>query len=180
MKRTKSHHPRKHLIEKKSTPPGIINSPLVQGLLNLIPLVVVINLFVLNYFFQEPSRFKALALQQNQPRRDELMQLAVLAAQESDFTLAQQLYAKVDTDQLVLGAKTEAEEIIFPELKLERELGTTLAQAKVHPSRTLYLNLAILEWRLNHNTNARGYLNLARAIDPNDPDLEWVEKTLGD
>lgn len=176
MSKHRHHHHKKD--SRKPLAPGFFNSPFVHGLLNLIPLVIIFNLFILNFFQTDNSKFKTLALSQSQPNSSKVMELAVRAAEEQDYPLAQSLYSEAQAGGPILGADLDAEKIIFPEFKLEKDIEAIQAQASILPSRTLYLKLAVLEWRLNQVGKAQGYLDLARELDPNDPDLSWVEKTI--
>lgn len=171
---------RRQLKHKKSPEPiapNLFRSPLVQGLLNLIPLFVVISLVGINFSTQDSSQFKNLALMQGDGLADP-SPLVLAAASENDYSLAQSLFTTLSQQTKVLGASTDLELIVFPELALEKEVAALQPLANIHPSRSLFLKLAVLEWRLNRLDRAWGYLDLARSLDPNDPALAWAQKTL--
>lgn len=173
-------HPHHKKIKRaKPLPPGLINSPLVTGLLNLIPVILVITLFGVNTNSFLVRDFKTVSLEQN-GKSAGLTQLALKATADGDFTLAQNIYqqSQVNQGSLVLGARTEIERLIFPKETLVREINRLTTIASLVPSRTLYLNLSLLHWRNFDNQKAREYLDLAKSIDPNEQNLALVEKIL--
>ena len=164
----------------KPTPPGIFYSPLVQGLLNLIPIILVISLFGLSINSFLVGDFKSAALVLGSPDPTKLTSLSIKAAQANDYTLAQTLYTEAQNNRLgqVLGVNTSLERLIFPERAIRREIDTLIALAQLQPSRLVYLRLVLLYWRLAQLPQAKHYLELAQNIDPNDESIARLNTLL--
>lgn len=147
--------------------------------MNLIPLFLVVSLFGVNIASLWTKDFKNQALTQD-GKATNLTQLALKAAGSMDLVLAQSLYAQSQINQgpVVLGARSDLEQLIFPKQTLEKEINNLSSLAGLVSSRALYLKLALLHWRNYENTQSENYLNLAKAIDPNDSNIPAVEKIL--
>lgn len=163
----------------RATPPGLLYSPLVQGLASLIPLLLVIVILGGSLASLSAGDFQsqAMVISANSPQ---LTSLSLAAAGAGDFDLAQKLFdqAKNKDQTKILGASTYFERLIFPRRYLEKEIDTLSALASIEPSRLVYLRLSLLNWQLSRPTQAKQYLQLAQNIDPNDPSLISIENLL--
>lgn len=96
---------------------------------------------------------------------------AMRAAKVGDYVLARRLYEKQYTQEdseQVRGVRSEAEELIFPERQVEREIARYEDLLNQYPGhRDIYLALAQLYSQIKRTQQAELYYNLARELDPN-------------
>lgn len=104
-------------------------------------------------------------------------QLAVTAAKEDDFVLAEKEFTlanqliKKSKSQRVLGAISEMEvarKLVFPEEAVMEEI-YELEQVLINKPgyRDILLKLAVLNWQIEKIDKAREYFEKARILDPN-------------
>ncbi|MBI4034795.1 MAG: hypothetical protein HY381_00175 [Candidatus Chisholmbacteria bacterium] len=98
--------------------------------------------------------------------------LAKEAAKIYDYKLAEEEYKRAqEISTQVLGARKE----IFPEEVLREEIGKLKKLAEEVEARDVYLQLAVLYWRLFDEEKAREYWQKAWWIDPNNETVREVE-----
>ncbi len=103
----------------------------------------------------------------------DLREASIKAARVGDYAKAQALWNQqltITNDQRVLGNMSEEEDLVFPELVVEREIEKYEELLKKHPGhRDLYLVLANLYGQIDEAEKAQNYYELARELDPNNP-----------
>ncbi len=83
-----------------------------------------------------------------------------------DYLLAAQLYTS--SDEHVLGASSELEELVYPERIVKRRTYELEQKLEVYPgNREIYLLLAQLYDQMGNQEMAREYNEQARILDPN-------------
>ena len=152
---------------------GLIDSPMFKGLVELIPVLVVLVVVSLNLSpvndelrnrQHQAGRFPHSALAH--------WSLARETAKKFDYSVAEREYRLgekyIDKDSPILGASSEIGDMVWPEIKVEEELKRMSDMDGVSRSRSLLLKLAIDYWSLGDNKSAREMLEEAVSIDPND------------
>jgi Tfp pilus assembly protein PilF len=174
------HSPKKHHHKSKVTPPGLLNSPLIHGLINLIPLVLLISLASVN-FSSKGDNFKQLSLSQGFSKTSQsLTNLAVSAAVAGDHPLAQQLLAQSNNSRAqVLGSSSDLDKIIYPKETAYQEISYLKSLVDIEPSRAIYLKLAVLYWRLGEPDQSQLFIDQAKTLDPNSEQISTVSQALG-
>lgn len=157
---------------------GFVESPLIKGLLQLIPLVVlfVVGGLVLIPVDNELQQLKlAVGSQPDSVVSHKL--LAAGVAKKGDYKLAEREYvigSSFNNNGDVLGASSEIEDAIWPERRI-LDMITAIENGSAPESRFNYLRLAKLYWEVNDIDTAREYLSRAIAIDPNDVEIGVFE-----
>ncbi len=102
---------------------------------------------------------------------DSLSQVLTRSAKSGDYTLAEELFQKLEVGQSgnnILGSESELEDTVYPEKKVERRI--TLLENKLaeYPgNREIYLELANLYGQLGDEEQSHKYREKARILDPN-------------
>lgn len=106
----------------------------------------------------------------------DLREASIKAARVGDYAKAQALWnhqLTITNDQRVLGNMSEEEDLVFPEIVVEREIEKYEELLKKHPGhRDLYLVLANLYGQIDEAEKAQDYYELARELDPNNATLK--------
>lgn len=139
-----------------------------KELVVLVPFLLVVLLFV-NFLTPRTSFEKAKTAVFNNPKSSkETLDLAKLFLRENNLNSAEVELEKVPHDpearklsKLIANQKTSPQKI-QSEIKFWQ-----LQIAKFPNSRDAYLKLAVLNWRLYRNFEAKKHLSKALAIDPN-------------
>lgn len=93
-----------------------------------------------------------------------------VAVKRGDYKTAQELYEKSKTgkEEKVLGIMSELEEVVYPELVVERKISALQDKLSEYPgNREIYLSLAELYRQIGNTESAAEYREKARILDPN-------------
>lgn len=95
-------------------------------------------------------------------------EIIVQAAQKGDYRLASELYGRLGND-VVLGAESALEELVYPEEKLAREIERwEEALGKYPGNREIMRGLAELYEQVGEQEKARELREQVRIMDPNE------------
>lgn len=84
-----------------------------------------------------------------------------------DYPLAEKLL-KESSNSLVLGAKSEVYDLVYPENLVERKIDGLENSLKRYPSnREIYLQISSLYEQIGRSEAAQQYREMARILDPN-------------
>ena len=102
---------------------------------------------------------------------DSLGQVIIKSAKSGDYTLAEELFKKLEVGQSgnnILGSESELEDVVYPEKIVERRIFQLENKLVEYPgNREIYLELAGLYGQLGHEEQSNEYREKARILDPN-------------
>ena len=162
---------------------GVIDSPMFEGLVGLMPVLILVISISFN-LFPVQDRLRSKQHQAGRFPRSTLAhwELAREAASRFDYVLAEaeyrlgEKYTKKDSP--ILGVSSEIGDMVWPEVRVMEEVKNLNEASNVTRSRSLLLKLAVGYWSLGENKLANEMLEKAASIDPNDSMIDQVSQLL--
>lgn len=110
-----------------------------------------------------------------------LIKLVNQAVDAGDIELAKEIYKKaesVSASSLVLGASSDLEEKLWPELVWQREWEEIRVLVQEGRSAKILLRGAKIKWEMGEKEEAISLWEKARALDPNDEEIIEIARLL--
>ncbi len=159
---------------------GFFHSPMFHGLVNLLPMVVVISVLGI-HLSQKGDRRLFLKLGEGDNSPALLYELSLRASNDGDIKLGQEMFDRATnsrTDSPVLGVSSELEEKLWPQLRWQREWQKIEGFVGEENSAKVLLRGAFIKEELGEQEKAAELWEKAWKLDPNDSETEKIKKVL--
>ncbi len=171
-------------VGKKEGQVGLINSPLVRGLMGMVPILILISVGLLTGLGPKQEGrelvMEAGGIPYSALAHWKLAEKAMLSGESKLAEKEYHLGVKLAESKYspVLGVRSDLEDLIWPEQKIRREIDYWEKQTKEIKSREVYLRLGILYQELGDEGKANEEFAIAKEIDPNDESIIRVQSSV--